>query len=266
MSTPSASGFLTVLRSLDQELRVPPKDRLRILRELESDLEQLSRRLEEDGLDPREARRRAIDALVPSGTVLNELAWVHTPLYRRLAGRINDSRLRTIERSALAATACGVVIAETLVLMRVDLLARPSPFLWPVLASSGLLSAVVLTKVFQLWIRADAPDLRRLRLGHILLLSGLVLGLGFAGAFVDFLRLAAALESLPDPTGQVQFTTIVSICALLSVSLLVALAGGLSWFLLSQWLSFHAGARAQLLGVWPPIHPQEGAPRHERTG
>ncbi|NNF26536.1 MAG: hypothetical protein HKN73_04835, partial [Gemmatimonadetes bacterium] len=229
-------------------------ERLRILRELESDLEELSRRLEADGLDPVEARRRAIEALVPAGTVLRDLAAVHTPLYRRFTSHISDTRLRAIERSALAVTACAVVVAETLVLIRVDLLGQSSPFLWPVLALSGLLVAVVLTTAFQIWIKADPPEPRRPGLTPILLVGAAVLVVGIGGAFVDFIRLAAALETMPDPTGQLQLTTFVSISALLSVSLLVALGAGLSWFLLSQWLSFHAGARAQLLGV-PSHHP-----------
>ena len=251
MSTPSVRAFLPTLRSLDRQLNVPPPERLRILRELEFDLEQLTRRLEGDGVDPAEARRRAIEALVPAGTVLRDLAAVHTPLYRRVTRHIGDARLRTVERCALAVSACGVVIAEALVLMRVDLLAHASSFLWPVLAASGLLAALVLTKAFQAWIRVDALEPAQTGLTSILVVAISVLALGIGGAFVDFLGLATTLQMVPDPTAQLQLTTFVSISTLLSVSLLVALSGGLSWFLLNQWLSFHAGARAQLLGVPP---------------
>ena len=253
MNMPSVRTFLPALRSVDRELQVPPKERLRILWELESDLEALSRQLEGQGLDPAEARRQAEEALVPGGSALRELSRVHAPLYRRLTGHISDTRLRAIERSALGVTACGVVFVEGLALMSVDLLSSPSPFMWPVLALSGLLALAVLSQLFRVWIKADDTEPSPPGPALVLVLAALVLATGIGGAFTDFLRLAASLESAPDPTGLAPLQAFVRISALLSVSLLVTLAGALCWFVQNQWLSFHASAREELLGAARPF-------------
>ena len=118
----------------------------------------------------------------------------------------------------------------------------------------------MLTKGFRVLVRGDDLDSGDPGLRPILFLAAAVLATGVSGAFLDFIHLAATLEAAPDPTGQQALVAFVSISALLSVSLLVAMAGGLCWFVLTQWLSFHAGARAQLLGVGRHLSWQRSTP------
>jgi hypothetical protein len=248
MNTTTARAFLPTLRSLDQELQVPIRERLRILRELESDLEELYGLLVAQGVAPDDARRRAVEALVPAGQSLAELSWLHAPLYWRMTRNITDSRLKVYERTVLVLATLSVVLVETLMLLRLDLLSDASPFMWPVLVLSGILTATLTMKTFTLWIKGDHQEPDR-GLGATLVMSGIVVATGFIGAFVDFVRLASVLESSADQTTGLFMAWLIRACALLSVSMVVALAGGVGWFFLSQWRSHQIGARDQLLGT-----------------
>ena len=248
MSSQAARVFLPVLRQLEGELALPIPDRVRILRELEYDLEELRRRFLDQGLGPEEASRKALEALVPDGAALRELGRLHRPFYRRMTGHLSHDRLKKAERWALAVATGVVVLAETAVLLQADLLRHPSPFLWAVLGLGGLLFAAIAAKVFQLWIKGDhnRPDRG---LGGILGLAGLVLATGFGGTLLDLFYLAGVLERNPDLAGTLTPVWLVRDSALLSVSILISLAGALAWFILSQWLSLVSGAHRDLLGL-----------------
>ena len=64
----------------------------------------------------------------------------------------------------------------------------------------------------------------------------------------DLYRLAGILERTPELAGNLASDWLVRDSALLSVAILLALAGGLAWFVLSQWLALVSGARRELLG------------------
>ena len=246
----AARAFLPVLRRLDRDLTLPVPDRLRILRELEFDLEELCDRLEARGMSAEDARNRAVDALMPDGATLRELDRLHAPHYRRLTRHFRPSRLRILERSALALITTVVLFTETIVLLRADWLRSPPPFLWPVLGLGALLFAAIAAQLFRLWVKHDHRDPER-NFRIILWLSGLTLATGIFGALIDFFRLAEALEAEPGLAGSLLPEWLVGSCVLLAFSLLLALAGGLAWFIASQWLAILAGARSELLGHHP---------------
>ncbi len=242
--------FLPTLRRLDRDLTVPVPDRLRILRELEFDLKALSGELEARGMPPYEARTRALDALVPDGATLRELDRLHAPHYRRLTRHFNPGRLRTLERSALVLATAAVLLAETLLLLRADWLRHASPFLWPVLGLGALLFAAIAAQSFRLWVKHDHQD-PAANFRVILLVSGLTLATGVLGAFADFFRLAGALQAEPELAGSLLPEWLAGTCVLLSFSLLLALTGGLAWFIPAHWLALVSGARDELLGHPP---------------
>ncbi len=244
-------AFLPTLRRLDRDLTVSIPDRLRILRELEFDLEALSSELEARGMHPKNARARALDALVPDGATLRELDRLHASHYRRLTRHFSPGRLRVLERSALALATAVVLLAESLALLRADWLRHASPFLWPVLGLGALLFAAIAALSFGLWVKHDhqnpAGNLR-----VILLLSGLTLATGILGALADFLQVAGALEAEPGLAASILPGWLAGSCVLLAFSLLLTLAGGLAWFIPTHWLALVSGAHAELLGVSPP--------------
>lgn len=248
MSSQAVRAFLPALKELERRLTVPIPDRLRILRELEYDLEELRARFEARGMPAEEARARALEALVPHGAAVRDLDWVHAPLYARLTSRMGERRLRLLERSALVLATATVLTAAGWVVMGLDLTVDPSPFLWPVLGLGGVLFAAMVAKAFQLWIKRDhtTPDRG---VGGILALSGVVLGSGVVGVVMDLYLLATELELHPELAGRMAYQWLVRDCALLSVAILLALAGGLFWFVVTRWLTELVGARHDLLGM-----------------
>jgi hypothetical protein len=247
--------FVPTLREVERGLALPIPERLQILRELEYDLQELWGRLVEEGLSQEEARRRALEALVPDTGALGELGRLHTPLYRRWTRNLTAAHLKIAERSALVLATTSVLLAQTITMLRADLLRDPSPFMWPVLAAGALLFALVVAKSFQLWIKGDHGHPER-GLGTILALSGMILAMGIGGMIFDLYRLAGVLERAPELAGSLTPVWLVRDSALLSVSIILALAGGLVWLVLSQWVALVSGARRELLGLNVSFHPQ----------
>ena len=254
------SAFQPTLRRLDQDLMVPIPDRLRILRELEFDLEALSGELEARGMPRKQARARALDALVPDGATLRELDRLHASHYRRLTRHFSPGRLRTIERSALALATAVVLFAETFLLLRADWLAHASPFLWPVLGLGTLLFAAIAALSRSGCGSSATTRIPQRTLRVILFLSGLTLATGIFGTLADLFRLAGVLQAEPGLAGSLLLEWLAASSVLLSFSLLLALAGGLAWFIPAHWLALASGAHAELLGhPLPATRP--GAPR-----
>lgn len=258
MNAPAVDVFSPILREVEAGLRLPLPDRTRLLRELEADLEELTGRFIAEGMSADKALARAREALVPDQRSLNALNAVHEPLYRRLTRGISGDGLLLAERGALSLATLFVVVGGGLSLARVDLLASPSPFLWPVLWLGGLIFAAVVAKAFQLWVKRDhlAPGRG---LGAILLLSGATLGTGLLGLLVDVFRLAARLEVEFADAAPLLTDWLMRDTALMSVSILVALLGGLAWFVLAQWLAFIEDDHRQLLGLNALRRPKRGA-------
>jgi len=247
MTTDAVRTFLPVLRDIERKLTLPIPDRVRILRELEFDLEELRSQFVAQGLPAEEARIRALEALVPDGTSLKELGRLHAPTYLRITRHLSETRLRIMERTTLALATLFVLLGETMALLRADLLRDPSPFLWPVLGIGAVLFTAIIAKAFELWIKGDHRKPGR-GLGAILALSGTTLATGFCGALFDFYRLVGVLERSPSLVGELGPPWLVRECSLLSVSILLALAGSLTWFILTQWLTLVSGARHDALG------------------
>jgi hypothetical protein len=138
-----------------------------------------------------------------------------------------------------------VLLIQTLTLVRANLLHDPSPFLIPVLLAGAFLFALALAKAFQLWIKKDHVHPAR-GLNAILGVAGAILGLGIGGLIFDLYRLAGFLESAPELAGSLTADWLVRDSALLSVAIILAMAGGLAWFVLSQWVALVTGARREL--------------------
>lgn len=245
-----AADFTPLLREVGRRLRAPLPRRVRILRELASDLEALHGTLVADGVEPDEARRRAAEALVPDGSALAALERIHEPWYRRLTRGETADRVRRLERGALAVLTAAVLALAAATLLRADLLSRPSPFLWPVLGLGALLFAVAAAKAFQLWIKGEHRAPRR-GLATLLGLSIATGILGVGGVLLDLYLLAARLEADPARAEALVPAWLVRDAALLSVALLVAVSGALAWFLLRHWVAMVEAAQHDILSSPP---------------
>jgi hypothetical protein len=248
VSASATRAFLPTLRQLDRELAIPMLDRINVLRELESDLEELTNTFVAEGHDLHSARRMALEALVPDGTALGELRRIHSSSYARLSQRFGSSRLRLVERGALVIAASGVMLIESVALMGTDLRYGPSAFMWPLLSLSGLLFAAIVGTAFSLWIKKEHAPLRSGAL-TVIALSAMVLITGVIGAPADLYVLTDTLVARPDEMGTLILQWLIRDGTLLSVSILAAIAGGLAWFVFTQWLAVLGAARAETLGL-----------------
>jgi hypothetical protein len=254
MTAPSAARvFLPDIRAVERQMTLPLPERVRILRELEFDLEELRDRLVAQGLSADDARTRALDALVPDPEALRELGRLHAPWYLRATRSLGERRLWLFERTALVLATTSVLVVGTVVLLGADLLGDPSPFLWPVMGLGAVLFAAVVAKAFQLWIKRDHRRPHR-GLASIPTLSGVIMGTGITGTLVDLYRLATILERAPEQAAALVSDWLARDAALLSVSMLLALAGALTWFILAQWLAVVSEAHREVLGLRQNLH------------
>jgi hypothetical protein len=247
MSSHAARGFVSTLRRVERALQTSIPERTRILSELEFDLEELQARLVAQGLEPEEARQRALESLVPDGRVLEQLDRLHQSAYRRLTSGLHGDQLRLLERALLVGMMAGVLGIQTVACLRLNLLSDPSPFLLPVLAMGVALFTLVLWKGFELWIKQDHARPRRGMKG-ILALSGLIVGTACGGTVLDFYSIAASLEATPELADPLLVEWVARDSALLAVAFLLALAGALAWLVLNQWLAWVSSAHRAVLG------------------
>ena len=120
---------------------------------------------------------------------------------------------------------------------------------------------VVATKVFNLWIKRDHTMPTR-GLGTILGLACVTLLTGILGTVIDLYLLAGGLETSPELADVLIPKWLRQDMTLLSVSILLALGGGLAWFVLNQWLRLVDGARNAVLGL-NHTHPPNGETRDD---
>lgn len=235
--------------ALGRRLAMPLPARTRLLNELRHDLEGLTTRLVARGMPFEEARRRASETLVPDGAALTELERLSAPRYVRATAGLRPSVVRLVERGALALATTALISAAAWALVRADLLADASPFLWPVLGLGAVLGAAVLAKAFELWVKG-AHDRPRRGLGAIAALSATTLWLGCTGTLVDLVRLATVLESRPEEAVARATAWLVRDSALLATASILTLAGALGWLALSTWIAHveHAHREAMALG------------------
>jgi hypothetical protein len=113
-----------------------------------------------------------------------------------------------------------------------------------------LLFALVTAKTFQLFIKGEHTRPGK-GLGTLLLVAAATLGVGLGGTVIDLYRLAATLEASPEVSVVLTTQWLGRSAVLLSVALIVSMAGALAWFALSQWISLAEGAHREILGLPP---------------
>jgi hypothetical protein len=229
---------------------MPLPTQTRILRELEADLEDLAAQLIEAGIEPGEARRRAEEALVPDGAAVSALTRIHETAYRRLTRRFPAERVLRLERQGFLACTGALLLVQGALLAGTDLLAYASPFLWPVLFLGSLSAALALWKAFELWVKRDHARMRR-GVDGLLGLAVVTMTVGATGVVLDLSRLAATVEKNPELLGSILPFWLIREAGLLAASLLIALGGGLAWFVLSQWIVHVETEHRELVGDPP---------------
>ncbi len=246
----------TILGGVSERLRAPLPRKTRFLRELSDDLEALTARFVADGLPTREARARAVEALVPDDATLARLDRLHASWYARVTGPLDGERLRRAERAALVACFALLLVVEARAVLAGGFVQYRSPFLWPVLMAGSLVVLAVAAKAFEFWIKRDhsAP---RFGLRGLLGLSAAPLVVAACGTWFDVITLAGRLQQSPELADPLLLRTLIEEASMLSIALLFALFGGLGWLILNQWLAVHEHACQRALFQSFPIPEEE---------
>lgn len=247
-----------MLRTVVDGLALPLPTRTRLIHELTQDLDGLTRRLVARGVPLEEARRRAMETLAPDPVTLAEIEALALPRYRRLTAGLQPSRLRLVERGALALATVALLALEASALVGAGLLDDPSAFLGPVLALGTLTIVTVVAKAFQLGVKGEHRQPRRgLRLVDGLV--GLILCTAVVGTLVDFIGLATVMEATPAGGHDLVAAWVVRDAALLSTGIILALTGALGRFGLTTCIAHMEHRHRQALDTdfTSPFHNEE---------
>lgn len=227
------SRFAEILRRTNERLDLPQPAKSRILLEIASDLRDLYEAYLEQGLGEEEAARRAEEKFDLSDEALTELIQIHETFLRMLLGRISEQAQTKWERALLTLVVFFIASFSGRELFSARLLERASPFVWPVLGISLATLSIAVFQSYRLYIKKD-HDVRRLRAGLHWLLAGGAFSLlaGLTGTLYEMHRSVALSVAEVEKALLFLVDWALRCSALMIVSLDVAIAAGIIWFVL----------------------------------
>lgn len=180
-----------ILREVDAGFDLPARRRVVLLRELQTDFDDLVATLVAEGCTPEAARARARALLVPTASEMSALVDLHRSAYARLAGRLPSRYARWVELTGIGGMA---VLATVMPLLAVSTAAGVP--LWVAAALGGLAALIVAHlswHAFRVLVREDADAAGLARAGMVQAgLIGLTLA---AGALATVLEAYVAAGS-----------------------------------------------------------------------
>ena len=226
--------FADVLAATASRLTVPEPARSRILLELAADMEDLYTAYLERGKSDDEARRGVLDHFDLSDEALRELVRVHdTPIQGILNGLSSQAEGKW-EKGILAVLVVGVALGFGRVVFQGGILQVSSVFVWPVLAVGAWALGIGWWKGRRLF-GTSSSSLRNPSggIGLILGLVGLEVFFGLAGIWIELYLVALRLAQAPGESLVLLVEWLEMASATLTITLGMALATTLLWFLLA---------------------------------
>lgn len=226
--------FARALDRVDRELALPAPERLRILQEMASDLEDLYEAYRERGMSEAEAVRQAETKLAATADTLAELSRIHRPFHRRLAERYAERGRHGGEKLLLGLLAAGT-LTWVAITQSAEALDDASAFFWAVLAVAAVLCVLVPVAGYGMLSGRDeaqhaAPGAR----GAILPLGLLAVLLGAFGAGLDLYTGMGGLATADEWSLYAFALRLGRVADLLAMSLAVGLGAGVAWFFLES--------------------------------
>lgn len=241
--------FHQLLKNLSERLDLPQPLKSRILLEIAADIQDLYHTYIDQGLSDPEAFERTQEKIDLDEINLSELIRIHqSPLKRWLDG-VSSQAKTTWERMLMALLFVVILVGYARTLWMTPFLHNAGPFVWLILGMGFLIIILFLERFYRLYLLKDH------RLGHIrkpisaiALLSGLSLFTGVIGYFLEMLRPEGQslffdykliiLVSTEFPTGENVLDKtadwMIRSSLLISVSMFVAMAGAVLWFILER--------------------------------
>ena len=246
------SDFSSQIRQFSARLPIPEPARSRVLLEMATDMEDLLEHYLAKGMERKAALRNVEEHFDLSDEALKELVQVHTsPLQRSLEGLSGQIRSRW-ERGVLALVALFVILGLARQLVHPPLYHTAGPLallLLAILALGGGIGVWRAVSLFGPSSRNGGRPASRKGLQSLPFLSLLLLGLGFAGIWVELYRSALVIRRTPG----MALRFLVEWLHMASATLVVALSGSLLvallWFFLEARASqLDERAAASLMG------------------
>ncbi len=228
------TDFAPHLRALSTGLMVPEPNRSRILLEVASDMEDLLEHYLAKGMDRDQAVATVQEHFDLSEEALRELTRVHASPFQQSLEGISGQARKGWERAVLLLVGLFVLPGLVFPLAKPAVLVDAGPLAW------GLIPTLAVALVLGVREGAGLSGKNALRGGRIPRLgirtlpafSLLLLGLGFAGAWLEFYRAALRVREAP----QQALVHLIHWLHLASATLVVALSGALLtalfWFFL----------------------------------
>jgi len=229
------SPFAEIITELSERLDLPQPARSRLLLEVAADLEDLFAFYREQGKDEATARQQALEQCDLSDESLTQLVQVHCNGLRHWLDGISIQVRGLYERIILIALVAFVALASGGMMLSQDFFHSASEFIWPVLATALVTLALVLRKVYGLWLKQDHHP-RRLRRGlsPILYLAGVQLLLGAYGFWLELYGLAWRARQDLEPALAQTLDWLTEGSALLVFCFAVSMLTALAWLALAQ--------------------------------
>lgn len=259
------------LAGVERELRLTPRHRLDLVQEVDADVRALQTELKRRGRTPAEARREAIQRLVPTGEAVRRLEDGHAPRLGRWL-RAEDNRDRVtrlgIGAAAMLGGAVGMIAAG-----RPGLSGTAIFLSWALVIVFALLVANLARVAAQLWLHGDlrARQRRLLWARHAGLIVTAV-ALGALGAAWEGYLVLTNTEQV-DSSALLAWETAGTMAHFAATGLAAAIFGLFGWLSIAPRLiadqdiefritEFFAQDRAKLTvnTPAPKIHESKGGP------
>lgn len=259
------------LARVERELKLAPRHRLDLVQEVDADVRAMQAEMERRGRTPAEARREAIQRLVPSGEVVEQLEDRHAPgLGRWLRTEDRGERVTRVGIGAVATLGGAVGIVAT---VRPGLSGTAMVLSWALVIVFALLVANLARVAAQLWLHGDlrVRQWRLLWARHAGLIVTAV-ALGALGAAWEGYLVLTNTEQV-DSSAPLAWETAATMAHFAAIGLAAAIFGLFGWLSISPRLigdqeierritEFFAQDRAKLTlnTSAPSIHESKGDP------
>jgi hypothetical protein len=261
------SQFAPLIMEISERLCVPQPAKSHILLEIAADLEDLYSHYLAGGMAPEEAAARTRSTLELSDDALANLIRIHEPPLRRLLERLSEQARSLWERLTLLVVTLFVVVLTVSELLSADTLATGGRFVWPLAAIAMTAALITLVRIYTLYLKQD-HDLHHLRRGldPLLFLATASLAVGLFGLIVEVYVTARHILTDID-WAQLHFIDcLIRISVMSIVSMVVAIAIGMAWFVLLSKVQRIERAEAEVFLTSIRVGKQEPGVPDETAG
>jgi len=174
--------FTPLLENINRKLNLPQPTKSRIILEIASDLEDLYNYYITQGLNSKDAIKKAEEKFDLTDEALNELVTIHQTIFRKFLDKITEQTQSQWERIILLLVFIIIVSLSAKTFISTPFFLHASKFVWPILGIFFSVIILSLPKFYNIFLKKD-HQLAKLRQGlnSILFLGVINLSIGLFG-------------------------------------------------------------------------------------